>query len=485
MKKYILAIDQGTTGSTAILYDFRKKSILASKNIEFRQIYPKPSWVEHDLNEIWLSIQESVSKVIKNIDQKEILGIGITNQRETTCVFDNSGKPLHNAIVWQDRRTQNHCVELKEHSLAIKEKTGLPIDPYFSATKMKWLKDNLKTNNYLFGTIDTFVLYKLTQGKSYFTDASNASRTMLMNINSNSWDQELLTLFGISENQLPIIKDTFGDFGQTQGLGFLQDGIPITCLIGDQQSALLGQAGVKEKSIKCTYGTGAFVLQNTGRKRIDSSSGLLTTSFFQYQGTPYYALEGSTYIAGAAVQFLRDNFQFIEKSSDIEVLASKADLENCQDLYFFPFFTGIGTPHWNSDAKACIYGMTRGTSISEISRACLEGIALSINDLFNTFNLDSRSSISEVRVDGGGCANNLLLQLQANFSETKVVRPKNIESTAFGAIMGSLIGLDEINLNNIEDFWQIEKEIVMTKGNENYYQNKKKTWTTLCKKIFE
>ena len=349
--KFILAIDQGTTGTTACLIDAKTFSFVGKINKEYPQIFPKPSWVEHNLNDIWETVEFTVREVLKNhnVLGPQIAAIGITNQRETTCAFNKAGTPLANAIVWQDRRTSEYCQKLgSDKSLVekIKSITGLPIEPYFSASKMNWLLKNNSSvstaalgNDLLFGTIDTFLLYKLTNQVAHKTDASNASRTMLMNLKSTEWDQELLELFEVNKNYLPTIEDSFHQFGLTKNLSFLPDGIPITGILGDQQSALFGQAGFFEGEMKCTYGTGAFVLLNTGDKIVYSKAGLLTTVEYRHKGKTCYALEGSSYIAGAAVQWLRDNLKIISKSSEVEALALEVkNLDELKYILFFPFF---------------------------------------------------------------------------------------------------------------------------------------------------
>lgn len=494
MKKFILAIDQGTTGTTALIFDKQSKKILDSVNIEFRQYFPNNSWVEHDLNEIWETVESSVSQVLKRnkITSKEIESIGITNQRETTCAFKSDGEVLHNAIVWQDRRTSNFCEENKNQYKVLKEKTGLPLDPYFSASKMRWLLQESKKvkeslNDLKFGTIDTFLLFKLTNCKSFATEPTNASRTMLMNLKTRKWDEDLLNFFGISKNNLPKIQDTFSHFGTTEGLSFLDDGIPITCLFGDQQAALFGQACYKKNQLKCTYGTGAFLLLNTENKIIHSKNGLLTTLAYQYKEEPAYALEGSTYIAGAAVQYLRDQLSIINDAKEIEDLALDASIDECEDVFLFPFFSGIGSPYWKPKAKACLYGLTRGTRKEEIARACLEGIAFSINDLIQAMEKESGEEIKAINVDGGATRNNFLLKLQSNISKKEIIRPENIESTAFGAILGSMIGNNLISIDNIKDFWKQDLSIspkFQSKKEEDYFQNKTKNWTKICNKLY-
>jgi glycerol kinase len=495
--KYILSIDQGTTGTTACLINADQFTFIGKVNKEYPQIFPKPSWVEHNLNDIWETVESTTAEVLKkyNVEGNQIVAIGITNQRETTCAFNKMGSPLANAIVWQDRRTSDYCHDLKQKNLEpmIKEKTGLKIDPYFSASKMHWLLKNnsnvssaAKSNELLLGNIDTFLLYKLTSGLSFKTDASNASRTMLMNLKTCQWDNELTTLFEIEQKFLPTIADSFGDFGKTKGLSFLPDGIPITGILGDQQSALFGQAGFNEGDMKCTYGTGAFVLLNTGNNIVYSNSGLLTTVEYMHRGKPVYALEGSCYIAGAAVQWLRDNLKIIGKSADIESLAREVkDLKELEHLLFYPFFTGIGSPYWNSEAKAAIIGITRDTGNSHIAFAALEGIALSINDLLTAMRKDTGLSISSLKVDGGAVENNLLMELQATYSETKIIRPKVIETTAFGAALAAAIGVGLVTINDLKNIWQKEKEFITNETYALYSQNKKILWSTKLQKVFK
>ncbi len=491
MSRFVLGLDQGTTGSTAMLYDVDKNEVIASANHEFTQHYPKPSWVEHDLNEIWTSIQKAIETVFEKtgINKENIISIGITNQRETTCLFDNDGKPLAKAIVWQDRRTSEYCDEKREAYTDLQNKTGLPLDPYFSGTKLRWLLNEHKPNlkNTKFGTIDTFLLYKLTNNKSHATEPSNASRTLLLNLETTNWDEELLSFFEIPKEILPEIKNTFDNYGKTEGLDFLPDGIPISCLFGDQQAALFGQACLESGELKCTYGTGAFLLLNTGSEIKKSNNGLLTTIAYQSKEKTVYALEGSTYIAGAAVQFLRDNFKFIKSAPEIEDFATQATHEQMKHLFLFPFFTGIGSPYWNANAKACLYGLTRDTGIEQVSRACLEGITLSINDLVNAFEKDLGSSIGDIRVDGGAVKNNYLMQLQSNFSKKNIVKPAIIETTALGSILGSLIGVGEVSEEDIKKLWRADKNYkpkFTDITEENYFTSKASKWTELIEKIF-
>ena len=493
---YILAIDQGTTGTRACLIEATSFSLLGQVSKEYSQIYPKPSWVEHNLNDIWSTVEFTVRELLKkyNIQGQMIKAIGITNQRETTCAFDSKGTPLANAIVWQDRRTAEFCQKLRDKNLSekIKEKTGLPIDPYFSATKMNWL---LKNNSAVmdastagdlrFGTIDTFLLFKLSGNSTFKTDASNASRTMLMNLKTCDWDNELLEIFSIKRETLPSIEDSFGEFGVTKGLDFLPDGLPITGILGDQQSALFGQAGFNKGDMKCTYGTGAFVLLNTGDELIYSKSGLLTTVEYLHKGKAVYALEGSSYIAGAAVQWLRDNLKIISKSSEIEPLAREVlNLEELKHIQFFPFFTGMGSPYWNSEAKAALVGLTRDSSRSHIAFACLEGIAMSINDLLSAMKKDTGLTIKTLKVDGGASANNLLMELQSTISETTIIRPKITETTAFGAAMAAAIGAGLTDFDKLADTWKKDREFSIDLNLTPYIGDKKKLWEKNISKYF-
>ena len=489
---YLLAIDQGTTGSTSLLIDAKTFTILDKEKIDYRQIYPQPSWVEHDLNDIWNSVSSSISTILKrqNVGNQEILAIGITNQRETTCAYDKKGNPLSHAIVWQDRRTSSYCDEKRsEYKKNHQKKTGLPLDPYFSGTKMRWLLDHVPSikeaavrNDLRLSTIDTFLLYRLTGGKSFATEASNASRTMLMDLETFKWDSELLHFFGIERSFLPEIKESFTNFGKTEGCSFLPDGIPILSILGDQQSALFGQACVSSGDLKCTYGTGAFLLLNTGESKIESQTGLLTTAAFSHKGKKIYALEGAAYIAGAAVQWLRDNLKSIKTSKEVESLARQAsDLNQMEPLLFLPFFTGIGTPYWNSEAKAAILGLTRGTDNAHIARACLEGIALSVNDSVASFKKDF-SKLNDIRVDGGAASNDLLMQIQSNFSAKTILRPKITDTTAYGVALGTMVARGEMSIQDLGNFWKLEKEF--TPEENPYYPRKKELWETTIKKLF-
>lgn len=488
----LLAIDQGTTGTTSLLIDANSLQVVEKEKSDYRQIFPRPGWVEHNLGDIWESVRLSVEAVLKRakVDPRNIIAIGITNQRETTCAFTRSGKPLHHAIVWQDRRTSDYCDANRDrYNQICKIKTGLPLDPYFSATKMRWLLDHGEAvkfaadqNDLCLSTVDTFLVHRLTGGDRFVTEPSNASRTMLMGLKSFSWDSELLSFFGISQDFLPKIQESFGDFGQTRNVGFLPDGIPILSILGDQQAALFGQACVKVGDIKSTYGTGAFLLLNTGEQIVTSTTGLLTTSAYFFKGQKVYALEGSAYIAGAAVQWLRDNLKSIKSSHEISALASQANnLDQMEHILFLPFFTGIGTPHWNAQAKAAIIGLTRDSNNSHIARACLEGIALSLNDSVASFKKDF-PSINDIRVDGGAAANDLLMQLQANFSQKTILRPKIIDTTAFGVAMGSLVGKGELSLGDLSHFWSLERSFFPE--NNSYFEKKRTLWEHTIKRLY-
>lgn len=489
---FILAIDQGTTGTTSLLLDAKTLQVIGKEKFDYRQIYPKPGWVEHDLEDIWNSVSKSVQSLLKNtnVDSKSIIGIGITNQRETTCAFDKSGTPLYHAIVWQDRRTAEFCHNNKnEYESIYQKKTGLPLDPYFSATKMQWLLENVpavksaaEKNNLFLSTIDSFLVYRLTHRKSFVTEATNASRTMLMNLKTFQWDQDLLAFFGINNDFLPEIKESFSLFGETKNAGILPDGIPILSILGDQQAALFGQACINPGDIKSTYGTGAFLLLNTGEEIIHSETGLLTTAAYFYKGKKIYALEGSAYIAGAAVQWLRDNLKCIQKSSDVSILASEVkDLDQMEHVLFLPFFTGIGTPYWNSEAKAAIIGLTRDTNTGHIARACLEGIALSLDDSISSFKKDF-PYINKIKVDGGAAHNDLLMQLQANFSQKIILRPKVLDTTAFGVAVGCLVSMGEIGISDVCHHWQLDKNFIPKQ--ENYFELKKEKWKESIKKLY-
>ena len=493
---YILAIDQGTSGSTAALVNDKTWQFLGKSNREYPQHCPLPGVVEHNLEDIWKSVQNTIVDVLNehNISPQDISAIGITNQRETTCAFDRKGNPLARAIVWQDRRTHQYCTELKKKNLSslFLKKTGLPLDPYFSGSKMRWLLQNsepvkkaAKNSNLLFGTIDTFLLYRLTDGESFSTEESNASRTLLMNIKTGEWDQELLDVFEVPKSSLPPIKESFGPFGKTKNLNFLPDGIPVSGILGDQQAALFGQAGYNEGAMKCTYGTGAFLLFNTGNNPVFSQNGLLTTVAYKYKRKRIYALEGSSYIAGAAVQWLRDNLNIIKSSSEIESLAQQVkSLNEMEHILFLPFFTGIGSPYWNAQAKAAIIGLTRDSGKPHMAKACLDGIVLSINDLVDCMKNDTKLDIKTVTVDGGAVVNDLLMQSQATLSQVEIIRPQVIETTAYGAALAAGVGVGKIIFEDIPPLWKKEKAFIPKKSDQDFYKMKKAQWKETIAKLF-
>jgi len=467
MEKLILAFDQGTTSSRALLFD-HKGIIRSVAQKEFQQFFPKPGWVEHDPNEIWSSqvavAAEAMSKL--GINGLSLQAIGISNQRETTIVWDRkTGQPVYNAIVWQDRRTSAFCDELKDRGLAekIREKTGLIIDAYFSGTKIKWILDHVKgarekaeKGELAFGTVDSWLVWKLTQGRTHITDVTNASRTMLYNINTLDWDDEMLELMGIPKSMLPRVASSSEVYDNTNTT-FFASKVPIAGIAGDQQAALFGQMCTEEGMVKNTYGTGCFILMNTGEKPFFSKNNLITTIAWQINGKTAYALEGSIFIAGAVVQWLRDGLKIIKNSSEIEALASQ--VEDSGDLYFVPSFTGMGAPHWDQYARGLMVGISRGTTRAHIARAALEGIAFQTMDVLHVMKLDTGMKIKDLRVDGGASANNLLMQFQSDILQTTVVRPKVIETTAMGAayLAGLATGFWS-DLDEIRQQWQPERQ---------------------------
>jgi len=466
MPSYILALDQGTTSSRSILFD-KSGLVIASAQKEFTQIFPQPGWVEHDPVEIFETQLETASEVLAmaNISASDIAAIGITNQRETTVVWDrNTGEPIYNAIVWQDRRTAAFCDELKAKGLeeTIRQKTGLVADAYFSGTKVKWILDNIPgardraTNGELcFGTVDTWLLWKFTGGKVHATDVSNASRTMLCNITTCQWDGELEKMLNVPGNMLPQIRSSSEVYGSTT----LLDGkteVPIAGIAGDQQAALFGQLCTQPGMVKNTYGTGCFMLMNTGEKIIVSNNNLLTTVAWKIDGITQYALEGSVFIAGAVVQWLRDGLGIIKTSADVEALAKKVDTTD--GVYVVPAFTGLGAPYWNQHARGTITGLTRGSNSSHIARAAVESIAYQTMDVLKAMEADSNIQIKELRVDGGATQNNLLMQFQSDVLDTKVVRPTITETTALGAayLAGLAVGFWG-SIDELQQQWQIER----------------------------
>ncbi|MHB8420558.1 MAG: glycerol kinase GlpK [Myxococcales bacterium] len=449
---YVVAIDQGTTGTTVLVLD-RRLSVKAKENREFRQIFPKPGWVEHSLEDIWGSVTAALGQALRHsgIALSEIAAIGITNQRETTCVWDRkSGRALHNAIVWQDRRTADACAALKAagHEALFRERTGLVLDPYFSGTKLRWLLDEVSgareravAGDLCFGTVDSYLVHRLTGGAVHATDVTNASRTLLFDIRKLAWDPELCRLLDVPAAVLPQVCGSSEVVGQTKGLGLLPDGIPVAGLAGDQQAALFGQACFAPGESKCTYGTGAFLLLDTGAAPAASKHGLLTTVAWRVGGEVAYALEGSAFVAGAAVQWLRDGLGVIKSAAEIEPLARK--VKDAGGVVFVPALAGLGAPWWRPEARGLISGLDRGVTAAHLARATLEGLALQIGDLAAAMEQDSGTPFASLRVDGGACQNNLLMQLQADVLGVPVERPRMIESTALGAafLAGLAVGI--------------------------------------------
>jgi len=459
MKKYILSLDQGTTSSRAIVFDIAGKPVATAQK-EFRQLYPTAGWGEPDPGERWSTQAGVAFEAVKKagIENPAIAAIGITNQRETTVVWDRkTGNPVYNAIVWQDRRTAEFCDRLRNdgHSRIIQEKTGLIIDAYFSATKLKWILDNVagarakaEKGELAFGTVDTWLVWNLTQGKLHVTDVSNASRTMLFNINTLNWDKELLELFDIPFSVLPEVRQSSEIYGLTEGQ--FSVAIPIAGIAGDQQAALFGQMCIEPGMVKNTYGTGCFMMMNIGNKPIESRNRLLTTVAWKIGNKTQYALEGSIFIAGAVVQWLRDGLGIIKRSGDVEKLAS--EVESSDGVYFVPAFAGLGAPHWDQHARGTLVGITRGTTASHIARASLESIAFQTLDVLNAMQNDASMEIKELRVDGGATVNNQLMQFQSDLLQASVVRPEITETTALGAAY--LAGLAVNYWNSIEEIGQ-------------------------------
>ena len=448
MSRYILAIDQGTTGTTVMVLD-QALAVVARSNREFPQVYPRPGWVEHDPEAIWASVVGTIDETLKKagVDGKDVAGIGITNQRETTVLWRRrDDRPVHNAIVWQCRRTSELCTRLKEQGLEalFRDKTGLVLDPYFSGTKIRWILDEVEgarqaaaSGDLAFGTIDSFLVWRLSGGETHVTDVSNASRTLLMDLHSLDWDDELLGHLDVPRSVLPRICSSSEVYGHTKGVPNLPDGIPIAGIAGDQQAALFGQVCFSPGDAKCTYGTGAFLLMNTGSEPVASEHGLLSTVAWQLNGETTYALEGSAFIAGAAVQWLRDGLGLIQSAQEVEALASSVN--DSGGVVFVPALTGLGAPHWRPDARGLICGLDRGVTRAHIARAALEGIALQNADILTAMEADSGVKLSSLKVDGGAAANSLLLQYQADILDVPIVRPTMLETTALGA--GLLAGL--------------------------------------------
>ena len=464
--KYILSIDQGTTGSRAVVYD-KGGSIIVSAYEEFPQYFPKPGWVEHDPEEIWKSVTNCIQRVLCKIPKDSIAAIGITNQRETTIIWDRkTGKPIYNAIVWQCRRGAQRCDSLRQEKGEVKffkERTGLPIDAYFSATKIEWILNNVpgakekaEKGDICFGTTDTWVLWKLTGTAVHATDYTNASRTMLFNVDNLEWDNDILKKFGIEKHILPQVKKSSGIFGKTVKIDNLPAGIPISGIAGDQQAALFGQACFEPGTVKNTYGTGCFILLNTGKRKISSKYGLITTIGCGKKGEPVYILEGAIFIAGASIQWLRDGLKILSKASDSEKMACA--LKDNGGIYFVPALVGLGAPYWDQDARGCIYGITRGTTYNHLVRAALESMAYQTKDVIEAMQKDSGFVIESLKVDGGASANNFLCQFQADIMGIEVIRPKIIESTSLGAAYLAGLAVDYWSSSaDIAQYWKKDK----------------------------
>lgn len=465
MNKYILAFDAGTTSSRAIVFDHEGK-ICSVAQKEFTQIFPQSGWVEHDPHELWSSqaavAAEAITKI--GINGTNIAGIGITNQRETTIVWDkNTGEPVYNAIVWQDRRTSEYCDKLKNEGMIpyIKERTGLMIDAYFSATKIGWILDNVEgarekaeKGDLIFGTVDTWIIWQLTRGEVHVTDVTNASRTMLFNINTLDWDEDLLKLFNIPRSMMPKVSTSSEVYGYTKTTIFASK-VPISGIAGDQQAALFGQMCIDKGMVKNTYGTGCFILMNTGNEPVFSKNNLVTTIAWQIGEKATYALEGSIFVGGAIVQWLRDGLKVINSSAEIEQLAMQ--VPDSGDVYFVPALTGLGAPYWDQYARGTIVGISRGTTSAHIARAALEGIAYQTMDVINAMVLDAGVGLKELRVDGGAAKNNLLMQFQSNVLGKNVIRPQTTETTALGAayLAGLAVGYWD-SIEEIKKQWNIE-----------------------------
>ncbi|AMQ00099.1 Glycerol kinase [Pedobacter cryoconitis] len=484
MEDYILALDQGTTSSRAIIFD-HKGQIKSTAQKEFTQIFPQSGWVEHDPNEIW-STQASVAAeatVKMGINGSNIKAIGITNQRETTIVWDRAtGDPVYNAIVWQDRRTAQFCDQLKKEGKTdmVRAKTGLVIDSYFSGTKIKWILDNVEgardranKGELAFGTVDSWLVWKFTRGHVHVTDITNASRTMLFNIRTEQWDDELLEMLDIPKSMLPEVKQSSEIYGETTTTIFASK-IPIAGIAGDQHAALFGQMCIEKAMVKNTYGTGCFMLMNIGDKFMESKNNLLTTVAWKINGKIQYAFEGSIFIGGAVVQWLRDGLGVIKKSADVENLA--ASVKDTQGVYFVPAFAGLGAPYWKPDARGTIVGLSRGSTSAHIALAALESIAYQTRDVLKAMEADAGMEIKELRVDGGATANDLLMQFQSDLLNCKVIRPNVVETTALGAayLAGLAVGFWD-SVEEIQQLWKSEKEFVPT-GDQTVIKKGIKDW---------
>ncbi len=471
-EQYILSIDQGTTSSRAILFN-KGGEIVATAQKEFEQHFPKPGWVEHDPNEIWTSVLGCIAEVLNNtnIEANQVAGIGITNQRETAVVWDKqTGRPIYKAIVWQSRQTEDICRNLKQQGYeeTIRSKTGLLIDPYFSGTKVKWILENVEgarekaeAGDLLFGTIDTWLIYKFSGGKTHVTDYSNASRTLMFNIYDLKWDEELLEILDVPQSMLPEVRPSSEIYTKTVSYHFFGEEIPIAGIAGDQQAALFGQACFEKGMAKNTYGTGCFLLMNTGEEPVASKQGLLTTIAWGLDGKINYALEGSIFVAGSAVQWLRDGLQMIESSQESEAFASEVD--TTEGVYMVPAFVGLGTPYWDSDARGAVFGLTRGTKKEHFIRATLESLAYQTKDVMQAMSVDAGIDLKTLRVDGGAVKNDLLMQFQSDILEVPVERPEIQETTALGSayLAGIAVG-----------YWKDQEEIAAQWLNEKTFEPK-------------
>lgn len=468
MEKYIMSIDQGTTSSRAILFD-KEGDIKGVAQREFKQYFPKSGWVEHDANEIWTSVLAVMTEVLNEneINADQIEGIGITNQRETTVIWNkNTGRPIYHAIVWQSRQTQSICHELKEqgHEETFRNKTGLLLDPYFAGTKVKWILDNVdgarekaENGDLLFGTIDTWLVWKLSGGEAHITDYSNASRTLMYNIYDLQWDDELLDLLNVPKQLLPEVKESSEIYAHTKDYHFFGQEVPISGIAGDQQAALFGQACFERGDVKNTYGTGGFMLMNTGEEPVKSESGLLTTIAYGLDGKVNYALEGSIFVSGSAIQWLRDGLRIINSAPQSENYATRVD--STDNVYFVPAFVGLGTPYWDSEARGAIFGLSRGTEKEHFIRATLESLCYQTRDVMEAMSKDSKIEVNNLRVDGGAVKNNFIMQFQADIVNTAVERPEIQETTALGAayLAGLAVGFWD-SKDEIANRWQLETE---------------------------
>ena len=468
MEKYIMSIDQGTTSSRAILFD-KEGDIKGVAQREFKQYFPKSGWVEHDANEIWTSVLAVMTEVLNEneINADQIEGIGITNQRETTVIWDkNTGRPIYHAIVWQSRQTQSICHELKEqgHEETFRNKTGLLLDPYFAGTKVKWILDNVdgarekaENGDLLFGTIDTWLVWKLSGEEAHITDYSNASRTLMYNIYDLKWDDELLDLLNVPKQLLPEVKESSEIYAHTKDYHFFGQEVPISGIAGDQQAALFGQACFERGDVKNTYGTGGFMLMNTGEEPVKSESGLLTTIAYGLDGKVNYALEGSIFVSGSAIQWLRDGLRIINSAPQSENYATRVD--STDNVYFVPAFVGLGTPYWDSEARGAIFGLSRGTEKEHFIRATLESLCYQTRDVMEAMSKDSKIEVNNLRVDGGAVKNNFIMQFQADIVNTAVERPEIQETTALGAayLAGLAVGFWD-SKDEIANRWQLETE---------------------------